>query len=81
LSYPYRPQVLEELERFGVRPTASTRPELVHDFLNDLYRCELRRLRNRLVQGEIRKPDYHGYVVDLRKKYLLLSVPLRLWTE
>ena len=54
-TYRYRADVLEQLERHGVRPTSSTRPELVHEFVSDLYRYELRRLRGRLVRGEIPK--------------------------
>lgn len=70
----------EALARHGVRPTPSTRPEIVHEYVNDLYRYELRRLRRRLVRGEVARPDYAGLVVDLRRKYMLVSVPLRHWT-
>ncbi|MCY4027922.1 MAG: hypothetical protein OXH75_16625 [Acidobacteria bacterium] len=70
----------EALARHGVRPTPSTRPEIVHEFVNDLYRYELRRLRGRLVRGEVARSDYAGLVVDLRRKYMLVSVPLRHWT-
>src|SRR2546425_8432693 len=45
-TYRYRPEVLEELLEHGVRPTERTRPELVHEFVSDLYRFELRRLRD-----------------------------------
>lgn len=70
----------EALARHGVRPAPSTRPEIVHEFVNDLYRYELRRLRGRLVRGEVARPDYAGLVVELRRKYMLVSVPLRHWT-
>ena len=49
-TYRFRADVLEQLEKHGVRPTAATRPELVHEFVSDLYRYELRRLRDRLVR-------------------------------
>lgn len=78
--YRYRPQVLEALAAHGVRPTPSTRPELVHEFVSDLYRFELRRLRARQVRGEIRRQEYSNHVVALRRRYLLVSVPLRHWT-
>ena len=81
MTFRYRPQVLDELSGHGVRPTTSTRPEVVHEFVNDLYRFELRRLRARQVRGEIPRAEYAGQVVELRKKYLLVSVPVRLWTE
>ena len=77
--YRYRPQVLEALAAHGVRPTPSTRPELVHEFVSDLYRFELRRLRARQVRGEIPRQEYSNHVVALRRRYLLVSVPLRHW--
>jgi hypothetical protein len=58
-----------------------TSPEFVRDFLNDLYRYELRRLRDRLVRREIAKPDYYAHVVDVRHRYPLLSRKLWEWTE
>ena len=78
--YCYRPEVLKALEAHGVRPTPGTRPELVHEFVSDLYRFELRRLRARQVSGEIARRDYSRHVVALRKRYLLVSLPLRHWT-
>jgi len=81
VRYRYRPQVLEALAAHGVRPTPSTRPELVHEFVSDLYRFELRRLRARQVRGEIPRQEYSNHVVALRRRYLLVSVPLRHWTR
>ncbi len=80
MTFRYRPQVLAALAAHGVRPTPRTRPELVHEYVNDLYRFELRRLRARHVRGEIPRPAYAAHVVALRRKYLLVSVPLRRWT-
>ena len=81
MAYRYRPEVLEQLLQHGVRPTSATPPELVYDFLNDLYRYELRRLRQALVDGEIPKPGYYDRVVELRRKYPLVSIkPIR-WIE
>ena len=79
--YQYRSEVLEELTKHGVRPREMTRPELVNEFLNDLYRFEFRRLRARLVRDEIPKREYSGQVVGLRQRYMLVSVPTRLWTK
>ena len=56
MAYRYQPVILEELARFGVFPTADTPPALVHEFINDLYRFELRRLRERLVKERFRRP-------------------------
>ena len=78
--FRYRPGVLEQLLRHGVRPKPHTPPGVVRAFLNDLYRYELRRLRGRLLDGSIAKPDYASHVVGLRERYALLSLPPALWT-
>ena len=81
MAYRYKPVILEELARFGVFPTEETPPSLVHEFINDLYRFELRRLRERLVSGEILKADYTSRVVDLRRRYPLVSIRASLWVK
>jgi hypothetical protein len=81
MRYRYREAVLEELLRHGVRPTDRTPPQLVKSFVNDLYRFEIRRLRDRLLQGEIPRPAYAGHVVELRKRYPVLSLDLRRWAD
>lgn len=81
IEYRYKPEVLERLSTHGVRPRASTPPELVHEFVNDLYRYELRRLRDRLLRREIPKQGYYGRVVELRQKYPLLSMKPWQWVE
>ena len=77
----YWPKVLEALQAHGVRPHPGTPPQLVHEFVSDLYRFELRRLRARQVRGEIPRHEYSRHVVALRKRYLLVSLPLRHWTR
>ena len=77
----YRAAVLEQLWVHGVQPTSSTRPELVHEFVSDLYRFELRRLRDRLVRNEIPKAGYYDRVVELRRKYPLVSMKPAEWLE
>ncbi len=79
-NYHYRPVVIEALSAYGVKPKLTTPPELVHEFVSDLYRFELRKLRHRQVHGEIPKNEYSRYVIELRKQYLLISVPLQHWT-
>jgi hypothetical protein len=81
MTYRYRQEVLAQLERHGVRPTSSTPPEIVHELVSDLYRYELRRLRARLIRGEIAKQDYFGHVVDLRCQYPLISLKPWQWLE
>jgi len=73
-AYRYRADVLEQLSRHGIHPRSSTTPELVHEFVSDLYRFELRRLRGRLVRKEIPKAGYYDRVVELRRKYPLVSL-------
>jgi hypothetical protein len=72
--YRFRADVLEQLARHGVCPRPSTPPELVHEFVSDLYRYELRRLRARLIRREIPKTGYFDRVVALRRQYPLVSL-------
>ena len=81
MSYRYRAVVIEQLWLHGVHPTPQTRPELVHEFVNDLYRFELRRLRDRLVRKEIPKVGYYDRVIELRRKYPLVSLKPAQWLE
>ena len=64
-----------------MRPTSTTRPELVHEFVNDLYRYELRRLRDRLLKREIPKLAYHDLVVEIRNRYRVLALKPWQWVE
>lgn len=75
--YRYRPDVLEHLWRHGVQPRDTTPPELVRGYVNDLYRYELRKLRDRLLVGEFPKQAYLDLVVQTRKRYGVLA--LRAW--
>jgi hypothetical protein len=79
--YRYRQDVLEELLRLGVKPTARTRPELVHEFIRDLYRIEIRRLRERLLKREFPRREYADRVIALRRKYPLTSLRPWDWLE
>ena len=78
-AYDYRPEVLEALRAHGVVPTGRTRPELVHEFVGDLYRYEIRRLRARLLAGEFPRKEYAGRVIALRVRYPLLSMRAEEW--
>jgi hypothetical protein len=81
LAFRYHAWVLEALAGHGVRPTAATPPELLHEFVNDLYRYEIRRLRGRLLGGEFPKTEYYDRVVALRRRYPLLSLKARQWLD
>ena len=80
-DYRYRSDILGELIRYGVRPTSTTPPELVHSFVSDLYRHELRRLRDRLRRNEFPRHQYFDRVVDLRKRYRVISMRASEWME
>jgi hypothetical protein len=81
VTYRYRPDVLDELARHGLHPKADTPPARLREQINDLYRVEIRRLRNRCVAGEFPTHDLASHVRELRKRYLLLSIPVARWTE
>jgi hypothetical protein len=72
--YRYRADVLAALPRHGIRPTSRTRPELVRDYVRDLYKWEIRRLRERYLRNEFTKPEYRHRVDDLRRRYPVLAL-------
>lgn len=80
MTYRYRTEVLEALARHGLAPRDGTPPRMLRDALNGLYRYEIRRLKRRLLRGEFPKDQYVPKVIDLRGKYLLLSMPMAEWT-
>ena len=79
--FRYRSDVLAELERHGVRPTAHTRPELVREFVRDLYRHEIRALRARYIRREFAKREYSERVDTLRRQYPVLALLPRQMVE
>ena len=78
--YIYHQEILEALAAHGLVPLVETPPQRLRDALRELYKYEIRRLRSRLIAGDIVKKDYAGHVVSLRKRYWLLSVPTQRWT-
>jgi hypothetical protein len=80
MAFEYQPDILAQLIEHGIRPAAGTRPALVFRFLNDLYRYELRRLKQRRAETQIASQEYAAHVVALRHRYPLVSVPVRFWT-
>jgi hypothetical protein len=70
----YRDDVLRELARHGIAPRPDTAPALVRDYVRDLYKYEIRRLRNRLLSGEFPKSEYAARVDDLRRRYPVLAL-------
>ncbi|MBI2835611.1 MAG: hypothetical protein HYX76_14410 [Acidobacteria bacterium] len=79
-TYRYREEVREELWKHGIAPHDHTPPHLVRDFVSDLYRYEIRRLRARLLEREFPKHEYAARVLELRNRYAILSLPLQRWT-
>ena len=69
------------LAEHGLRPKPTTPPALVREALSDLYRFEIRRLKGRLLAGGILKDRYIDHVIELRKHYWLLSIPVERWTR
>ena len=67
------------LEDHGISPRDGTSPRLVRAYLNDLYRFEIRRLRERHVAGHVTKAEYVPQVIVLRKKYVALSLTPEEW--
>jgi hypothetical protein len=81
VPFEYAPEALEILAAHGLRPGPATPPAVVREGLSDLYRYEIRRLKARLLAGEFPKDQYIERVVELRRRYWLLSVPIGRWVR
>jgi hypothetical protein len=78
--HSYRPEILDELARHGLSPRPDTHPQQLRDAVRELYKYEIRRLKDRLLAGEFQKAEYAGRVIELRRRYIVLSIPLDRWT-
>lgn len=76
----YAPAILDALAAHGLCPGPDTLPRTLRDAVNDLYRYEIRRLRDRCRAGEFPSTELAAHVRQLRRRYLLLSTPLPRWT-
>ena len=74
-----KPEILEALAEHGLRPGPDTPPALLREQINDLYRIEIRKLRDRCRAGEFPTTELAPRVVELRKRYVLLSIPIERW--
>jgi hypothetical protein len=74
-----KPEVLEALAGHGLRPKPDTPAALLREQINDLYRHEIRALRDRCRAGEFPVRELAPRVVELRKRYILLSIPTAQW--
>ena len=69
-KWTYPPELADALGAFGLRPTSGTPPALVRDALNDLYRFELRRMREQLRAGAVEKSRYIEDVIAIPRSRL-----------
>lgn len=74
-----KPEVLEALAEHGLQPRPDTSLARLREQINDLYRIEIRKLRDRCRAGEFPTTELAPRVVELRKRYMLLSIPLERW--
>jgi hypothetical protein len=74
-----KPEILEALAAHGLRPNPGTPAALLREQISDLYRIEIRKLRDRCRAGEFPMTELAPRVVELRKRYVLLSIPLTSW--
>jgi hypothetical protein len=80
MEFQYQPEVLAQLLAHGVRPLAGTRPAIAFRYVGLLYRYELRRLKLMRERQQIAPGDYGRRVVELRRRYPLVSLPVKHWT-
>ena len=73
--------MIEQLWRHGAHPTDSTPPELARNFVRDLYKYEIRRLRERFLRNEFPRQEYWTRVDALRRRYPVLALPAAQWIE
>jgi hypothetical protein len=76
-----KPEVLEQLAEHGLRPGPDTPLALLREQINDLYRVEIRTLRDQCRAGVFPTTQLAPRVVELRRRYLLLSIPTAQWVE
>jgi hypothetical protein len=80
VTYRYKPEILSQLAAHGVVPKPTTPPTTARSAVNDIYRYELRLLRDRYLVGEFTKKEYYDKVVETRNRYPVMGVLTRHWT-
>jgi hypothetical protein len=81
LIYRYKPEILAQLADHGVIPKPTTPPTTARAVVNEIYRYELRLLRDRYLVGEFSKQAYYNNVVEIRNRYPVMAVLTRYWTQ
>jgi hypothetical protein len=79
MIYRYKPEILALLAIHGVMPKPTTPPHIARAVVNDIYRYELRLLRDRYLVGEFSKQEYYDKVVEVRDRYPVMAVLTRNW--
>jgi hypothetical protein len=79
MIYRYKPEILALLAIHGVVPKPTTPPQIARAVVNDIYRYELRLLRDRYLVGEFSKQEYYDKVVEVRNRYPVMAVLTRNW--
>lgn len=79
MTYRYKPEILAQLASHGVVPKPDTPPTTARAVVNDIYRYELRLLRDRYLVGEFSKEAYYDKVVEVRNRYPVMGVLTRHW--
>ncbi len=77
----YHPLILEALASHGLSPRAGSAPARLRDAVRDLYKFEIKRLRGELLAGRFPKSEYAAHIIELRRRYWVLSVPTHRWTR
>ena len=80
-TFRYRAAVLDQLAVHGIRPRPHTSPDVVHELVSDLYRYEIRRMRDRLLRREFARSEYFARILELRRRYPLVSLKPRDFVE
>lgn len=78
-TYSYPPELVEGLALIGVSCVPDVSPAATRDAADDLYKAELRALRARLLAGEFDRRRYVELIIQLRKQFWVLTLPLGAW--
>lgn len=81
MFWQYPPELIAALLTHGVAPRPDVHPRFVRDFVSDLYRYEIRRLKHWRATGVVRKEDYVDRVIALRKQYWVLTLEPSAWEK
>ncbi len=72
--FRYRADVLRELLRHGIAPKSTTPPEVAREYVRELYKYEIRKLRGQMIKRAFPRSEYAARVEALRLRYPVLSL-------